>query len=293
MTGAGTGFRLALVQLRSGRNVEPNLAAAESGIRVAAEKGAELVMTPENTALMELERKRVIANTMTEADNPAMALFSKLAKELQIWLHIGATPVQTGEGEIANRSLLYAPDGEISARYDKIHMFDVDLPGGETYRESKSYRAGEKAVLAELPWGKYGLTICYDLRFPALYRQLAQAGADFIAVPSAFTKQTGRAHWRVLLRARAIETGCYVFAAAQGGRHEVGRDTYGHSMVVSPWGEVIAEAGDAPCVIFADIDPSQLFNARARIPSLSHEKAYTLDQGADGGAADENVAAAK
>lgn len=293
MTGAGSGFRLALVQLRSGRSVEPNLAAAESAIRDAAKKGAELVMTPENTALMELERKRVIANTMTEAGNPAMALFSKLAKELQIWLHIGATPVQTEDGEIANRSLLYAPDGEISARYDKIHMFDVDLPGGETYRESKSYRPGEKAVLAELPWGKYGLTICYDLRFPALYRRLAQAGADFIAVPAAFTKQTGQAHWRVLLRARAIETGCYLFAAAQGGRHEIGRDTYGHSMVVSPWGEVIAEAGETPCCICADIDPTEVAKARARIPSLNYERVYTLDQDADGGVGDENVAAAK
>jgi predicted amidohydrolase len=169
-----------------------------------------------------------------------------------------------------------APDGAIAARYDKIHMFDVDLPGGESYRESKNYRPGEEAVLADLPWGRFGLTTCYDLRFPALYRALAQAGADFITVPSAFTKVTGEAHWHVLLRARAIENGCYIFAAAQGGMHEVGRATFGHSMIVSPWGAIIAEAGADRAVIFADVDPAEVAEARTRIPSLRHDRPFDV-----------------
>ncbi len=293
MSANASTFRLGLVQMRSGRAVAPNLAAAETMIREAAAAGADLVVTPENTALMELERKRVLANTAPEDASPATALFASLASELGIWLHLGASPVQVGDGKVANRSLLFAPGGAIAARYDKIHMFDVDLPGGESYRESKTYCAGEKAVLARLPWGGYGLTICYDLRFPALYRALAKAGASFIAVPSAFTRQTGEAHWKVLLRARAIETGCFVFAAAQGGRHEVGRDTYGHSMVVSPWGEVIAEAGADPCVILADIDPARVAEARARVPSLQHDKPFEVTQaeGAEAGAG--TTAAAK
>jgi predicted amidohydrolase len=264
--------------MRSGRKVAPNLAAAEASIRQAAEAGSQLVVTPENTALMELERKRVLANTHGEEGNPALDLFAGLSKELGLWLHIGATPIKLAAGKIANRSLLFSPEGSITARYDKIHMFDVDLPGGESYRESKNYSAGNEAVTADLPWGGYGLTICYDLRFPALYRSLAKAGAQFIAVPSAFTKQTGEAHWRVLLRARAIETGCFIFAPAQGGRHEIGRDTYGHSMIVSPWGEVIAEAGDAPAVILADIDTAQVVEARARVPSLQHDRAFEVVQ---------------
>ena len=274
MTDGSRKFRLALVQLRSGREVEPNLVTAEAAVRQAAAGGADLVLTPENTALMELERKRVVANTARQDGNPVVARFAGLAKSLDIWLHIGATPMQTSDGKLTNRSLLFSPAGEIAARYDKIHMFDVDLPGGESYRESKNYRPGGEAVLASLPWGKYGLTICYDLRFPGLYRRLAQAGADIIAVPSAFTEQTGQAHWKVLLRARAIETGCFIFAAAQGGMHEVGRGTYGHSMVVSPWGEVIAEAGQAPCVIMADIDLGDVAKARTRIPSLGHDHAF-------------------
>jgi len=289
MTAAGGVFRVALVQMRSGRTVAPNLAAAEEAIRQAAEAGSQLVVTPENTALMELERERVLANTQSEDGNQALELFAGLAKELALWLHIGATPVKLGDDKIANRSLLFRPDGSIAARYDKIHMFDVDLPGGESYRESKSCSAGRHAVLADLPWGAYGLTICYDLRFPALYRSLAKAGACFIAVPSAFTKQTGEAHWRVLLKSRAIETGCFIFAPAQGGRHEVGRDTYGHSMIVSPWGEVLAEAGQAPGVIMADIDPGQVGQARGRVPSLSHDAEFDVVQGEDL----ENEAAAK
>jgi hypothetical protein len=269
-------FRVALIQLRSGREVGPNLDAAEALIRQAAAGGAELVLTPENTALMELDRKRILQNTQAEKDNPVTARLTALAAELKVWLHIGSAGIKLSEKKIANRSFLIDPEGAIVTRYDKIHMFDVDLPGGESYRESAHIEPGGEAVLADLPWGRLGLTICYDLRFPALYRALAQAGADFIAVPSAFTKQTGEAHWRVLLRARAIETGCFIFAAAQGGAHETGRDTYGHSMVVSPWGEVIAEAGIDPGVIFADVEPAQIAAARTRIPSLEHDRAFEV-----------------
>jgi len=276
MVSTDTTFRIALVQLRSGREVEPNMRAAEALIRKAAAGGAEFVLTPENTSLMEPNRKRLLANTEPEQDHLVTTRFAALAKELGIWLNIGSTGVKLTPEKLANRSLLFDPTGTLVARYDKIHMFDVDLPGGEKYLESGHIQPGSQAVVANLPWGRLGLTICYDLRFPGLYRALAQAGADFIAVPSAFTKQTGEAHWRVLLRARAIETGCFIFAAAQGGPHETGRDTYGHSMVVSPWGEVIAEAGSDPGVIFADVDTTQVAAARSRIASLDHDREFEL-----------------
>ncbi len=267
-------FRAALVQMRCGRTVSPNLDAAETLIRQAATGGADYILTPENTALMELSTRKLFANITSEDTNPAVERFTALAKELGVWLHIGSMAVRLSDTKAANRSLLIAPDGEIAARYDKIHMFDVDLPGGESYRESKNFQPGNKAVLADLPWGRLGLTTCYDLRFSALTRVLAKAGADFISVPSAFTKLTGEAHWHILLRARAIETGCFIFAAAQGGDHEVGRATYGHSLIVSPWGEIICEAGTEPDVIFADIEPAQVRDARARIPSLLHDRPY-------------------
>jgi predicted amidohydrolase len=182
-----------------------------------------------------------------------------------------------GTGRIANRSFLISPAGLIEARFDKIHMFDVQLPGGESYRESKNYQSGDAVVLAELPWGTLGLTVCYDLRFPHIYRALAKAGADFLAIPSSFTKQTGAAHWHVLMRARAIENGCFVFAAAQAGKHEVGRETYGHSLIVSPWGEILAEAdGVHPSVIVADVRSSDVQQARQRIPSLQHDRPFQV-----------------
>jgi len=267
-------FRAALVQMRCGRTPEPNLDAAEALIRQAASGGADYILTPENTSLMELSTRKLFASIQPEEGNPAVERFRALAKELGVWLHIGSIAVRLSDSKAANRSLLMTPQGEIAARYDKIHLFDVDLPGGESYRESKNFQSGDKAVLADLPWGRLGLTTCYDLRFPALYRSLAKAGADFLSVPSAFTKQTGEAHWHVLLRARAIETGCFVFAAAQGGDHEVGRATYGHSLIVSPWGEVVSEAGVEPDVIFADIDPALVSDARSRIPSLRHDRAF-------------------
>jgi predicted amidohydrolase len=270
-------FRAGLVQLCCGRSVEPNLDRAETLIRRAAEGGADYVQTPENTALMELAPELVAAAAETEETSAPLARLKGLAAELGIWLHVGSLAVRLDEARIANRSYLIGPGGEIAARYDKLHMFDVDLAGGEIYRESLYYQPGGKAVLAELPFGLLGLTICYDLRFPALYRALAAAGAEIIAIPSAFTRQTGEAHWRVLVRARAIETGAFVLAATQGGLHENGRSTYGHSVIVSPWGEVLAEAGGDPGVIFADIDLSAVAEARARIPAIQHGRAFEVE----------------
>jgi predicted amidohydrolase len=262
----------------SGRNVEKNVLDAAELIREAVRQGAQYVQTPEITTLMELDRARLFAAIRPDEDNPALASFRALAGELAIWLHIGSMPVLLGNGKIANRSFLLAPDGSVAARFDKIHMFDVELPGGESYRESKNYEAGSTAMLAELPWGTLGLTVCYDLRFPHLYRALAKAGADFLAVPSAFTRQTGEAHWHVLLRSRAIDNGCFVFAAAQGGKHESGRETYGHSLVVSPWGEVLAEGGVNPGVIIADVTCNEVQQARRRIPSLQHDRPFQVSR---------------
>jgi predicted amidohydrolase len=272
-------FRAGLVQMCSGRDVDRNLADAAALVREAAAQGAQYIQTPEITTLMEMERARLFAAVRPDDGNPAVAYFSALARELRVWLHIGSMAVLLGNGKIANRSFLFTPEGEIEARFDKIHMFDVTLPGGESYRESKNYQAGDVAVLAGLPWGTLGLTVCYDLRFPHLYRALAQAGADFLAIPSAFTRRTGEAHWHTLIRARAIETGCFVFAAAQAGRHESGRDTYGHSLVVSPWGDILAEAdGVHPSVIVADVKSSEVEEARGRIPSLQHDRPFTVQR---------------
>ena len=250
---------------------------AEELIRHAAAGGAEYVQTPENTAIMELEKDRLLSAIEVEEKAEPLKRLQALANELGIWLHIGSLGMKLASGKVANRSYLISPEGEIVARYDKLHMFDVDLAGGESYRESRTFDPGAKAVLAELPWGRLGLSICYDLRFPALYRALAMAGADMIAVPAAFTKQTGEAHWRILLRARAIETGAYVLAACQGGLHENRRATYGHSMVVSPWGEVLAEAGENPQILLADIDLGLCAETRAKIPSLRHGREFEVE----------------
>eukprot|EP00435_Cladocopium_sp_Y103_P078388 s1_g2127.t1 len=273
MTTAADRFTAACVQMRTGVDIDQNIEDAAALIREAAQSGAQFITTPETTALMELGAKRLFANIVAEEDDRALKAFQGLAAELGVHLLIGSLAVKVAEDKAANRSFLLAPDGTITARYDKIHMFDVDLGNGEAYRESKNYRAGETSVLADLPWGKLGMTVCYDLRFPYLYRQLAHAGAQYLTVPSAFTKPTGEAHWHVLLRARAIESGSFVFAPAQGGSHENGRETYGHSLIIDPWGEVLAEAGTDPCVILAEIDPAKIDEARSRIPSLSHDRA--------------------
>ena len=286
-----THFKAALVQLCSGRDVAKNVSDAVSLIREAALQGAGYIQTPECTTLMELEKPRLLAAIEPESNNAALQTFSDLARDLKKWLHIGSMAVKPGavkagavkaggvaadDGRIANRSYLFSPDGAVAARYDKIHMFDVDLGNGELYRESASYLPGTQAVIADLPWGPLGLTICYDLRFPALHRALAQGGAKFLAVPAAFTRVTGEAHWHTLLRARAIEAQSFVFAAAQGGMHENGRETFGHSLIISPWGKKLAEAGVEPGVITADIDLEELNEARRRVPSLTHDRPFEV-----------------
>lgn len=268
-------FKVALVQMNSGREIGPNIDAASRLVRDARGAGAELIVTPENTTMIEPKRALILEKARTEAEHPAIPAFKSLAAEIGAWLLIGSMTIKLDERACANRSFLFSPAGEIVARYDKIHMFDVDLADGESYRESATFRPGSRAVVAGLPFGRLGLSICYDLRFAYLYRTLAQAGASFLAVPAAFTVPTGRAHWHVLLRARAIETGCYVFAPAQCGEHAEGRRTYGHSLVVSPWGEILAEGGEKPGVILAEIDPAKVEEARAMVPALRHDRDFT------------------
>jgi deaminated glutathione amidase len=267
-------FRAACVQLRSSDDVAENIRVASDLIRDARAKGAEFIATPENTALMAPDGGAKLERSFAEDRDPALPAFTALARELNIWLLIGSLAIRVSDAKTANRSFLIDPNGHIAARYDKIHMFDVDLPSGETYRESNTVAGGARAVIADLPWGKIGLTICYDLRFPKLYRMLAQKGAFLLTVPSAFTETTGKAHWHVLVRTRAIENGAFVVAPAQGGIHANGRQTYGHSLIVAPWGEVLAEAGTEPCVIVADIDPALVDAARSRVPNLRHDRAF-------------------
>lgn len=269
-------FRAGLVQMCAGRNLQKNVDDATALIRQAASAGAQYVQTPEVTTLMELDRERLFAAIGPEEGNAALAHFRRLAEELGIWLHIGSMAIKVSADKLANRTFVIDPRGNIAARYDKIHMFDVDLANGESYHESRNYEPGTTAVVVDLPWGRLGLTICYDLRFPYLHRALAKAGADFIAGPAAFTKTTGEAHWHALLRARAIETQCYVLAAAQTGLHEMGRATYGHSIVLAPWGETIAETGTEPGFIIADIDRAVVNDVRARVPSLTHDRNFTV-----------------
>ena len=271
-------FIPAMVQMRTGQNVAANIEAASALIREAAECGAQYVLTPEMTTLLVRDRELLLARITDEAHDTGLAVFRALARELNIWLHIGSMAVRFDDERerVANRSFLISPDGEIRSRYDKIHMFDVDLDNGESWRESRTYQPGEVAVSADLPWGRLGLTICYDLRFSALHRALAETGADFLAVPAAFTRQTGEAHWHVLLRSRAIETGCFVFAAAQGGAHEDGRETFGHSLIIDPWGRILAEGGAEPGVITARIDPGLVSEARRKIPVLENGRRFSV-----------------
>ena len=267
-------FRAACVQLRSGDDMAENVRAASALIREAKAQGADFIATPENTALMAADGGAKLEKSFPEQADPALLAFRALAEELGVWLLIGSLAIKVSEKKTSNRSFLIDPKGAITARYDKIHLFDVDLPSGERYRESATVAGGDRAVTADLPWGKLGLSVCYDLRFPLLYRVLAQAGAFMLSVPSAFTETTGNAHWHVLLRARAIENSAFVIAPAQGGTHPGGRQTYGHSLIVAPWGEVMAEAGTDPGVIVAEIDPALADEARARIPSLRHDRPF-------------------
>lgn len=275
-------IRAACVQMRSGTEVAPNVAAASALIREAAEQGAMFITTPEMTNLLDIRPGTARPKIVKQDDDATLAAFRALADELGAWLLLGSIAVTLEDDDrFANRSFLIGPDGKIIAQYDKIHMFDVEVGDGQTYRESRTYRPGTSAMLAETAFGPVGMTICYDLRFPALYRTLAQAGAQLLTVPAAFTRVTGEAHWHVLMRARAIETGCFVVAPAQGGKHEDGRETFGHSLIISPWGEILAEAdGDEPGVIWADIDLEQVTKARARIPSLGNNQMNKLKSGA-------------
>ena len=272
----GGTFKAAMIQMRSGLQPGANVNAAVQYIGDAKSAGAEYVLTPEMTNILATNREQLFAVAVEEEADASLATLREVARKLGIYVHIGSLAIRISPDRAANRSFLIDPKGDILARYDKIHMFDVDLAGGESYRESRNYRPGELAVLADLPWGRLGLTVCYDLRFPALYRALAEAGATMLAIPSAFTKQTGEAHWHVLIRSRAIENGCFVFAAAQGGRHENGRDTFGHSLIVDPWGRIIAEGGTEPGVIVAEINPAEVASARARIPSLQHGRRFEI-----------------
>jgi deaminated glutathione amidase len=273
--GAGS-FKVGLIQMRSGLDPAANLAAVLELIDQAKQAGADYVLTPEMTNILAIKRDHLFANIVAEENDPTLATLREVARELAIYVHIGSLAIKASAEKAANRSFLIDRKGEVAARYDKIHMFDVDLAGNESYRESSNYRPGELAVLADLPWGRLGMTVCYDLRFPALYRALAEAGASFLAIPSAFTRQTGEAHWHVLQRARAIENGCFVFAAAQGGKHENGRETFGHSLVVDPWGRVLAEGGIEPGVVMAEIKPAEVAVARGRVPSLHHGRRFEL-----------------
>jgi predicted amidohydrolase len=272
----GATFKAGLVQMRSGLSPQDNLDAAVRLIGEAKSAGADYVQTPEMTNLLEVKRERLFAAIAPEENDVSLTTFRELARKLDIFLHVGSLAIKLLPEKAANRSFLIDRKGDIVARYDKIHMFDVDLAGGESYRESRNYRPGEIAVAADLPWGRLGLTVCYDLRFPSLYRALAEAGCSFLAIPSAFTRQTGEAHWHVLVRARAIENGAFVLAAAQGGRHENGRETFGHSLVVDPWGRILAESGTEPGVVLARIETGEVTAARARIPSLQHGRRFEI-----------------
>ena len=272
-----TTFTAACIQMCSGRDPQSNMDVVSEMVRQAAADGADLIMTPEMTNIIDSPRAAVAAKVEPEEVCIGVARFAELAAETGRHVLAGSLGVQAGGGKLANRSMLFAPDGTVMARYDKAHMFDVDLPNGETYRESSTFAAGDKAVFADLPWGRLGLTICYDVRFAYQYRMLAQHGCSFLSVPAAFTVPTGTAHWHVLLRARAIETGCFVFAPAQSGSHEEGRKTFGHSLIVSPWGEVLADAGTVTAsIVMAEIDPAQVARARGRVPALAHDKVLSI-----------------
>jgi predicted amidohydrolase len=269
-------LRVALIQTRTPAAQDAALQEAEPLIRQAAAAGAALIVTPEGSNLLQRDRARML-QVLKPLESDAYVLGVRaLASELKAWILIGSALVSGAGGKAANRAVLISEDGEVVATYDKLHMFDVDLPNGDRYRESSLYEPGGEAKLVDLPWGRLGLTICYDMRFPQLYRALAKAGAQVIAVPAAFTRPTGEAHWEVLLRARAIENGVFVLAAAQGGTHEDRRATWGHSMAIDPWGRVLAQAeGDEPGVVIADLDLDQVAATRQAIPSLNNERAFS------------------
>lgn len=268
--------------MRSTTRSEDNIAAMAELVSDAAGAGATYVQTPEMTGFVQQNRKALFETVKTEADEPLLETASSLAQEHHIWLHIGSTAILRGDGMVANRAFVFSPQGNVAARYDKLHMFDVDLDNGESWRESAVYQPGDQAVICNVDGAKLGLGICYDVRFPELFKAYAQAGAEILTTPAAFTRQTGEAHWHTLLRSRAIENGAFVISAAQGGKHEDGRETFGHSLMVNPWGEVIAEVkGDEPGYAVAEIDVAQVHAARAKIPNLKNGQAFTLAHASD------------
>ncbi len=274
-------FRVACVQNCAGVETAPNLIECAAFVREAAGRGARLIILPEYFTGLDIRGELLIPEAFTEPEHPALPLFADLARELRVWILLGSLAIETGAieagaGKICNRTYLLDPAGAVTARYDKIHLFDVDLAGGESYQESATIAPGTRGVVTDLPWGRLGLSICYDLRFAHLYRALAQAGADFLTVPAAFTKTTGEVHWHVLVRARAIETGCFVFAPCQSGLHAGGRATYGHSLIVDPWGTVLADGGEDPGIVIADVDPAAVARARTMIPALRHDRPFEL-----------------
>ena len=269
-------FVAACVQMRSGRDPARNRDDAVAMVREAAGRGEHFVQTPEMTGLLERDSASFRDKIASEERDVVLAALREVARERRLWLHLGSLAIAAGDKAV-NRGFLIDPAGEVAASYDKIHLFDVDLPNGERWRESNAYAGGDRAVAAETPWALLGVTICYDLRFPQLYRALAEAGAGVLTAPSCFTRQTGEAHWHVLQRARAVENGAFMVAAAQGGRHEDGRETYGHSLIVDPWGRVLAEGGTEPGVILAEIDLALVAEARGRIPSLTHTRPFRVE----------------
>jgi deaminated glutathione amidase len=272
--GRATSLRIACLQLNSRSDYAANLAALEAMMREAAAGGARFIFSPEYVLMMDGSGRVMRENALDAAGEPALSALGALSRALGVWHLAGSLTLKSGDGRLFNRSVLISDGGAVAASYDKIHMFDATLPGGMVIRESSAYRAGERAVIAATPWGRLGMTVCYDLRFPHLYRALAQRGAVMLAVPSSFQRETGNAHWHALLRARAIENGCFVIAAAMCGEHPGKRSTFGHSLVVDPWGEILADGGEAPGVIYADLDLSRVEAVRALLPSLAHDRPF-------------------
>ena len=272
-------FKAAAVQMRSGIDPRRNVADMEALVREAAGQGAAYVQTPEMTGAVVRDKVQQAAAFTIEENDPVVAAGARLSGELGIYLHIGSTAIIRPDGKVANRAFLFGPDGARIATYDKIHMFDVDLDNGESWRESATYEPGTAATVTDLPFARLGFAVCYDLRFPQLFRTEALAGTEVLTVPAAFTRQTGEAHWHVLLRARAIENGAFVIAAAQGGKHEDGRETYGHSLIVDPWGRILAEAAhDEPGVAIAEIDTALSSQARQKVPNLKNAREFALNE---------------
>ncbi len=272
-------LKLTLVQMCSANTHDANIETVTSHIAAAAARGMDFICFPEVAGLFNRDRKSAVQMIVATADDPYLAACRDAARTHRIWVHTGSTPVKSEDDErFLNRSHLLNPDGDVVAEYDKIHLFDVDLPDGRRIRESDRYAPGKRALMPQTPWGPWGMTVCYDLRFPQLYRALAHAGADFISIPAAFTATTGQAHWHVLVRARAIETGCYVFAPDQCGRRPWGRKTYGHSLIVDPWGEVVADAGSERGFIIAEVDPEKVTEARGMIAALTHDRRITAPE---------------